>query len=442
MKSEIIKQMKNTIILFLVCVSVLSYSQPVNKYITEENVTRIIKTLAADNMMGRSAIRPEHIDKAAAFIESEFKSIGLGQLQGLKSFRQEFTKSRILPVSQHVTIDGKPIASENVLIIAEKSELSQSTGLSIRQIAFDSTASNKDQYFFDKAFALIRDTSSMLVLIDDRFQNNFQELKGYFQGRFTNNRKYTKVFVTGATEANQYSIKATQKIESIKMANVVGILPGKSKPDEMVVFSGHYDHIGIEKPINGDSIANGADDDASGTTAVIELARYFKKIKNNERTLIFVAFTAEEIGGFGSKYFSEQLNPDKVVAMFNIEMIGKPSKWGQNFAFITGYDRSDFGEILQKNLTGTKFEFRADPYPEQNLFYRSDNATLARLGVPAHTISTDEIDIDKFYHTVDDEFETLNMENLTATIRAIALSAKSIVAGKDTPKRIDKATVK
>jgi len=434
--------MKNTIILFLVCVSVLSYSQPVNKYITEENVTRIIKTLAADNMMGRSAIRPEHIDKAAAFIESEFKSIGLGQLQGLKSFRQEFTKSRILPVSQHVTIDGKPIASENVLIIAEKSELSQSTGLSIRQIAFDSTASNKDQYFFDKAFALIRDTSSMLVLIDDRFQNNFQELKGYFQGRFTNNRKYTKVFVTGATEANQYSIKATQKIESIKMANVVGILPGKSKPDEMVVFSGHYDHIGIEKPINGDSIANGADDDASGTTAVIELARYFKKIKNNERTLIFVAFTAEEIGGFGSKYFSEQLNPDKVVAMFNIEMIGKPSKWGQNFAFITGYDRSDFGEILQKNLTGTKFEFRADPYPEQNLFYRSDNATLARLGVPAHTISTDEIDIDKFYHTVDDEFETLNMENLTATIRAIALSAKSIVAGKDTPKRIDKATVK
>lgn len=442
MKSEIIKQMKNTIILFLVCVSVLSYSQPVNKYITEENVTRIIKTLAADNMMGRSAIRPEHIDKAAAFIESEFKSIGLGQLQGLKSFRQEFTKSRILPVSQHVTIDGKPIASENVLIIAEKSELSQSTGLSIRQIAFDSTASNKDQYFFDKAFALIRDTSSMLVLIDDRFQNNFQELKGYFLGRFTNNRKYTKVFVTGATEANQYSIKATQKIESIKMANVVGILPGKSKPDEMVVFSGHYDHIGIEKPINGDSIANGADDDASGTTAVIELARYFKKIKNNERTLIFVAFTAEEIGGFGSKYFSEQLNPDKVVAMFNIEMIGKPSKWGQNFAFITGYDRSDFGEILQKNLTGTKFEFRADPYPEQNLFYRSDNATLARLGVPAHTISTDEIDIDKFYHTVDDEFETLNMENLTATIRAIALSAKSIVAGKDTPKRIDKATVK
>ncbi|MDZ7646487.1 MAG: M20/M25/M40 family metallo-hydrolase [Cytophagales bacterium] len=279
-------------------------------------------------MMGRSASKPEHIEKATAFIESEFKKIGLSNLQGLTTYRQEFTKSRILPGSQQVTIDGKEVASENILIITEKPEVSLSSGLPTKQITFDSTAANKDQYFFDKAFALIRDTSSMLVLIDGRFQNNFEELKGYFQGRFTNNRKYTKVFVTGLTEANQYSVKASQKIESIKMANVVGILPGKSKPDEMVVFSGHYDHIGIEKPINGDSIANGADDDASGTTAVIELARYFKKIKNNERTLIFVAFTAEEIGGFGSKYFSEQINSDKVVAMFNIEMIGKPSRMG------------------------------------------------------------------------------------------------------------------
>ena len=148
------------------------------------------------------------------------------------------------------------------------------------------------------------------------------------------------------------------------------------------------------------------------------------------------------MGGFGSKYFTEQVDAKNIIAMFNIEMIGKPSKWGQNSAFITGYERSDFGEILQKNLKGTPFQFHPDPYPTQNLFYRSDNATLARLGVPAHTISTDEIDIDKFYHTVNDEVETLNMANITATIRAIALSAQSIVAGTDTPKRIDKATVR
>jgi Zn-dependent M28 family amino/carboxypeptidase len=190
--------------------------------------------------------------------------------------------------------------------------------------------------------------------------------------------------------------------------------------------------------MEGDSIANGADDDASGTTAVISLAKYYKKLNNNERTLIFVAFTAEEIGGFGSQYFSKQLDPDKTVAMFNIEMIGKTSKFGQNTAFITGYERSDFGEILQRNLDGTAFKFYPDPYPEQNLFYRSDNATLARLGVPAHTISTDKIDTDKLYHSVKDEFSSLDVANITATIRAIALSSRSIVGGKDAPKRIAK----
>src|SRR5690606_27531610 len=130
------------------------------------------------------------------------------------------------------------------------------------------------------------------------------------------------------------------------------------------------------------------------------------------------AFTAEEIGGFGSQYFSSKLDPARVMAMFNIEMIGKQAKFGKNPAFITGFERSDFGEILQKDLKGTAFRFYPDPYPEQQLFYRSDNATLAALGVPAHTISTCQIDTDKFYHTVDDELETLDVKNIVATIKA------------------------
>jgi Zn-dependent M28 family amino/carboxypeptidase len=186
-----------------------------------------------------------------------------------------------------------------------------------------------------------------------------------------------------------------------------------------------------------DSIYNGANDDASGTTAVIMLANYFQKLKNNERTLIFAAFTAEESGGFGSQYFSRQLDPEKVVAMFNIELIGTPSKWGTNSAFITGYEKTDMGKILGKNLQGSRFKFYPDPYPEQQLFYRSDNATLARLGVAAHTISTSKMDVEKFYHTQEDEIETLDMKNMTEIIKAIALSSTSIVAGKETPSRVD-----
>lgn len=421
----------------------VSYSQPVEKIIKEENVTRVLKKLTADDMMGRSATQPEHIEKATAFIESEFNKIGLNKLSGIATFRQEFKKEMIAPETMEVVINGVTVARGNVVLASENKSINITQGLAIKTINYDSTITNKRQYLLSSAFGLIRrDTISSLILVAPELQYEFKELNSYFGKRFLSGRKSTKLFVLGHYDIQSYSVKATQKIEIITMANVVGMLPGKTKPDEVVVFSGHYDHIGIESPVAGDSIANGADDDASGTTAVIELARYFKKINNNNRTLIFVAFTAEEIGGFGSKYFSEQLDPDKVVAMFNIEMIGKPSKWGQNFAFITGYERSDFGDILQKNLTGTKFEFRPDPYPSQNLFYRSDNATLARLGVPAHTISTDEIDIDQYYHTVDDEVETLNMKNITSTIRAIALSSQSIVNGTDTPTRIDKATVR
>src|SRR5690606_22059379 len=106
-----------------------------------------------------------------------------------------------------------------------------------------------------------------------------------------------KVFVLHSGPVESYQITHEQHLESLRMANVGGMIKGKSRPDEYIIFSSHYDHIGIQSPVEGDSIANGADDDASGTAAVLSLARYFKKVGNNERSIIFVAFTAEEIGG-------------------------------------------------------------------------------------------------------------------------------------------------
>jgi Zn-dependent M28 family amino/carboxypeptidase len=253
--------------------------------------------------------------------------------------------------------------------------------------------------------------------------------------------------VLSATSPTSYSIEAKHEITEMPLANVVGVLPGKSRPDEIVIFSGHYDHLGItSKDRNGnvvaDSIFNGANDDAAGTTAMMVLAKYFKTLGNNERTLVFAAFTAEEVGGFGATYFSNQFDPAKVMAMFNLEMIGSESKWGKNSAFITGYEKTDMGKILQANLEGTDFTFYPDPYPAQNLFYRSDNATLARLGVPAHTISTTKIDTDPYYHKATDEIGTIDIDNMTRIIKAIALSARGIVSGKDTPTRVNTADLK
>ncbi|MCY7350394.1 MAG: M20/M25/M40 family metallo-hydrolase [Cytophagaceae bacterium] len=415
-------------------------AQNINKLIHETNVTRLIRTLSADSLGGRSSLLPGGIDKAAAFIEAEFLKIGLDPPPGATSFRQEFPKERIRRTGTTVTVDGEVIPAENLIVVSNQEKVDWNNNASVREIT-------KEKNFMRLAFGMMEDSTDKLVLVDASHEPLFRRAQGYYNRiRLLDGPPKTGsvVFVLGKTAATSYQVQIAQERERFMMTNLVGMLPGKSpaRRKELVVFSGHYDHIGILGQVSGDSIANGADDDASGTTAVIELARYFKKLKSNSRTLVFAAFTAEEIGGYGSRHFSQQLNPDSVVAMFNIEMIGKVSKFGKDAAFITGYERSDFGKILQKNLKGTAFTFHPDPYPDQNLFYRSDNATLARLGVPAHTISTDQIDIDKFYHTVDDELETLDISNITRTIQAIALSARGIVAGRETPTRIDKTKVR
>lgn len=224
--------------------------------------------------------------------------------------------------------------------------------------------------------------------------------------------------------------------EGLQLFNVIGVLEGTIKKEEYVVVSAHYDHLGIIKSVAGDSIANGADDDASGVTAVLALAKYFKEKENNARSVVFIAFTAEEKGLWGSNYFGTQVKPEKFIAGINIEMIGKDSKFGPKTAFLTGFERSDFGTIIQENLKGTDYKLYPDPYKEFGLFYRSDNASLAKLGIPAHTFSTCPIDKDTYYHTVDDEVETLDVETIAATIRAIAIGTETIINGKDTPTRV------
>ena len=413
-----------------------AFAQTPEQLISKTNVERIIKTLTADDMQGRATFTPG-IEKAARFIEGEYKNIGLLPLSGNKDFRQNFSMTRVTPAATSVSVNNTILPAENVIAISGAALFNWNNDQDVQIVKISA-----EKNFINEYRTLISSNKKTLALVDPHFEALFKRLatrnmRGSLSKEVNANQQL--VFVLGDfTDVKAYAVKYTGKVEKLTLFNVAGMIPGKSKKNEYVVFSGHYDHLGIVKAVEGDSIANGADDDASGTTAVIELARYYKKLNNNERTLIFVAFTAEEIGGYGSTYFTTQVDPEKTIAMFNIEMIGKASKFGENTAFITGFERSDFGTILQKNLDGTSFKFYPDPYPQQNLFYRSDNASLARVGVPAHTISTDQIDSDKLYHTVKDELNSLDVNNITATIRAIALSSRSIVAGKDTPKRIPK----
>ncbi|MDN3619899.1 M28 family peptidase [Polaribacter undariae] len=225
--------------------------------------------------------------------------------------------------------------------------------------------------------------------------------------------------------------------KEITTSNIIGILEGKSKKNEIVVISAHYDHLGIRKKEGQlDSIYNGANDDASGVTGILALAEYFKAKGTNERTILFVAFTGEEMGLIGSTHFGKGIDANKFVAGINLEMIGKVPSFGPNTAWLTGFERSDFGKIIQKNLVNSGYQLFPDPYKKFNLFFRSDNASLARLGVPSHTFSTTPIDVDKDYHQASDEAETLNMTVITQTIQAVAKGTESIINGEDTPTRV------
>ncbi|WP_336830400.1 M20/M25/M40 family metallo-hydrolase [Sphingobacterium multivorum] len=419
----------------LLALSAVSYGQQVISEQERQDVSRILNTLAADDMRGRSALTKD-IEPAADFIAAEMKRIGLSPYAE-QNYRQTFQLDKISPVSKSATINKQLIPADHVISLGNHVDLQWDNRSSLNIVEIKS-GDDFAKVFREHSLA----KENTLVLVDPSFESYFVRF-----GQMLNSPKFIEdpskqkpsiVYLLTAEKPQTFQIHIERKLQNFPLFNVAGIIPGKSKPNEYVIFSGHYDHIGILQAVGQDSIANGADDDASGVTAMLTLADYYKKQNNNERTLIFVAFTAEELGMYGSKYFSNHINADQVVAMINMEMIGKDSKFGPNTVYITGYDQSNLGEIMQENLKNTNFRFYPDPYTKQNLFYRSDNAVLAAKGVPAHSFSTSQMDKDEYYHTVKDEVSTLNVQNIISSIEAIAIGTSGIVTGKQTPSRVEK----
>lgn len=423
------------IILAFVAGSLFSFSQGIDAIINKKEVLRIENILASDDMQGRKTGTPGN-EKAALFIAEEFKKAGLKPLSAADGYLQKFVMVQTKVRSSNIVLNGNKLDADRLIAVTPKRmlQVNEKTGYEIVHI-------NAGDNLIDKATSALQ-SGNKIVFVDSSFGKKRFKVLNYFKKQLFANAPDV-LFVLATQPVDSYLLEVVQEIDELPARNVVGILPGKSKKDEYVIFSGHFDHLGItDKPVNGDSVYNGANDDAAGTTAVIMLANYFKALKNNERTIVFAAFTAEEIGGFGSQYFSRQFDAAKVAAMFNIEMIGTESKWGKNSAYITGYEKTDMGKILEKNLAGSAFAFHPDPYTDQQLFYRSDNATLARLGVPAHTISTSKMDSEANYHQLSDEVATLDLDNMTEIIKAIAISSASIVNGKDSPTRVNTADLK
>jgi hypothetical protein len=209
---------------------------------------------------------------------------------------------------------------------------------------------------------------------------------------------------------------ATEQSDGGATWNAIGVLRGTDPTGEAIMLSAHLDHLGVNESLTGDKIFNGADDDASGCVAVLELGRVLAAGKKPRRTIYFIAFGSEERGGFGARYFisNSPVPLEKIVADFNFEMLGRPdAKVPPGTLWFTGYERSTLGPELVRQGAAIV----ADPHPEQNFFQRSDNYTLAQRGVIAHTISSFGLHAD--YHRVSDDVSKIDFPFMTRSINSL-----------------------
>ncbi len=431
--------------------------------ITLERVTQDVTYLASDELEGRHNFTP-NIRKAADFIAKRFDEVGLSQAPSALNFKQQYLVQKITPDTLAVEINGRKISSDLLSMATTETDFqwSSNTGDNSQPASkqpINTVMIGEGDNMRKSLRKLNHQGGKHLVLLHPKHEESFKRYQSYFAQGLTKlvDKNATAqggvivIALTDISKVKQFSVTGVAKVSTTTLSNVVGILPGKSKANEIVLYSAHYDHLGVKPSIdetpssNAQStgeIFNGADDDASGVSAIINLANHFAKQGNNERTLMFAAFSAEEIGGFGSRYFSTHVEPSSITAMINIEMVGKPALFGEGTVWMTGMDRSNLGEQLNQALAPKNLKIYADPYPKQNLFYRSDNATLARLGVPAHSFSSTQLDKDQHYHQVTDDIHSLNLPSMLQVIKMLAIATTPLVDGSITPSRIDPNKVK
>jgi hypothetical protein len=219
-------------------------------------------------------------------------------------------------------------------------------------------------------------------------------------------------------ERVQQRLSKFQDVPRKETWNAIGILRGGTAPNEVLLLTAHLDHLGIG-PANaaGDTNYNGADDDASGTTAVLALAHILANGPRPRRTIIFALFGSEELGGFGNRAFLAHppVPLNSIVANLEFEMIGRPDPAvPAGTLWFTGFERSNLGPELTKHGA----HLVKDPHPTQNFFRRSDNYALAQQGIVAQTVSS--FGLHKDYHQPSDELSTIDFAHMTKAIASMA----------------------
>ncbi|MGE3174022.1 MAG: M28 family peptidase [Planctomycetota bacterium] len=410
--------------------------QKQDEVLTVERVREVVSFLAADELRGRQSPSPG-LETAAQYVQDRWQQAGFAP-GAAGAWRQRYT-------TPGQRLDSRSLELEVVLTEGEREEKVTLRGdADVRLLRAGATADGNapratvlrsGDSRLGRALGYGGGRTATLVEVSEQHPL-WLDCAGEREAISRRLRGSAPVFLVregalAATAAVPTDVKASAPTAwsvswrgadaaavDVELTNVVGVLRGAELPDEYVLVSAHYDHVGIGAPVDGDAIYNGADDDATGTTALVLLSELLARGPRPRRSVMLVAFSAEEKGLRGSAAFvAEPPVPlAAIVANVNIEMIGRPEEGSERAAWITGAEYSDFAAIAGPALQSKGIELVDFPQARQ-LFAQSDNWSLARMGVVAHSISAGSLHGD--YHQPSDEVEKLDLPHMTAVIAGI-----------------------
>jgi hypothetical protein len=425
--------------------------------VDERNVRAEMYFLASDAMQGRGSGTPwEHA--TAEYVGSQFMQFGLepageAGFDGKPSYvqtvdvagRENMTN---LKIDSHTDVDlvyGRDWAAFGMTAKTLSGPLQKITlGETGTKGAIVLVKVGRERKFMDLApeFTKLRQAGVAAIIITetDEGRDNWPEISTMKVGLV---RRPGNLFMIRSSVLQSFERVADGTVitvsgdavagPSTKTWNAIGKITGTDAmlSSQVILLSSHLDHLGNRLTEPGpDTIYNGADDDASGTIAVLEMARLLGSRKRPKRTVYFVCFGSEEAGGFGANYFVTHLPfpKEKLVANLEFEMIGRPdAKVKPDELWLTGYERSNLGPELARR--GARLV--QDPHPDQNFFQRSDNYTLARQGIIAHTVSSFGLHTD--YHHASDEIKTIDFAHMTKSINSMVKPIQWLVNSNFVP---------
>jgi len=399
--------------------------------------------LASDVLAGRgSATRDEEL--TATYVASEFESYGLKPAPGMTAYLQ--SAEIVAPeLDAHATLQaGDATIEEGADFVLLTSPGASVAGPLLRVAASDVQTAHiaegsailltgvTDQRALFAAMSALRRRGAAAILVPQT--SSLATVPQIFGGKTRVSvrladdpaRKTPTVILIHAEAAARFTAKdgtqigitvhALPQAKPRQTFNAIGYLAGTDPAAGTLLLTAHLDHLGVGRAVNGDSIYNGANDDAAGTTAVLELAHALGSGPRPRRSVLFVCYGSEEMGGLGSTYFGKHtpVPLTDLVANLEFEMIGNQDpKMPPGVLLLTGWERSNLGPTLKEHgaLLGP------DPYPEQHFFERSDNYPLALQGVVAHTAAG--WGTVPTYHQLNDDMAHLDLAFMTRAIQSL-----------------------